>query len=362
MNKHVKESYKILDSLRLDHGLYLASPSDDYSYVWLRDSVYMSMPYLDKKDGYYEKAYWRMLDLFLSLEDKITIHTAQRPVHIWEYIHAKYDADSVTEIHHQEWGHAQHDAVGAFLFGIAQGFEEGKAMFRGPDDFRIVQKLVDYLGCCRYWEDPDNGMWEEWREVHASSVGACVAGLEAIKRVNRRLLGWEFKVPQEWIEFGVTALYRLLPRESVDKKIDLAMLSLVYPYRVKGLGYNHFADIVRSVEEQLLRSHGVIRYEGDSYYSLGEMIAGRDMPREYYKGGEAEWTFGLPWLALCYMEMGDMAKAKHYIKLTESIMLEGSALPELYYSGADGNYNGNTPLGWSNALYIVAKERYKELK
>jgi GH15 family glucan-1,4-alpha-glucosidase len=52
------------------------------------------------------------------------------------------------------------------------------------DDRRIVQKLVWYLSTLEYWHDPDSGMWEEDQEVHASSVGACVAGLESIKRVD----------------------------------------------------------------------------------------------------------------------------------------------------------------------------------
>ena len=44
-----------------------------------------------------------------------------------------------------------------------------------------------------------------------------------------------------------------------------------------------------------------------------------------------------------------------YIKKTEEVMLEDGSLPELYFANSD-QYNGNTPLGWSNAMYILAKE------
>jgi phosphorylase kinase alpha/beta subunit len=56
------------------------------------------------------------------------------------------------------------------------------------------------------------------------------------------------------------------------------------------------------------------------------------------------------------MELGNISKAEEYIRRTEEIMLEDGSLPELYYSNSD-KYNGNTPLGWANALYIIAKEK-----
>ncbi len=125
----LQQSYQILDRLRLPHGLYLASSSDTYSYVWIRDSIYMSLPYVDKQDGLYEKTYYRLLDLFREYEWKIDIHTKQKPQLLWEYIHSRYTADDVKEIQDQEWGHAQHDAIGAFLYGIGLGFKHGKIQY-----------------------------------------------------------------------------------------------------------------------------------------------------------------------------------------------------------------------------------------
>jgi len=55
-------------------------------------------------------------------------------------------------------------------------------VLRNDADKELVQLLVDYLVALEYWQDADNGMWEENREVHASSIGACVAGLLAISR------------------------------------------------------------------------------------------------------------------------------------------------------------------------------------
>ncbi len=341
----LSNSYRVLDQLRLPNGLYLASSSEIYRYVWIRDCVYISFPYLDKKNDIYEKMYYRLLDLFFDYEWKLDILKVQKPLWEWEYLHARYSFDEVKEIHDQNWGHAQHDMIGAFLYGIGLGLKQDKRMIRNERDHRIIQKLVNYLESVEYWHDPDNGMWEEWREVHASSVGSCVAGLRAVEDYVH--------VSKALIQKGLMTLLSLFPRESKDKSVDLAQLSLIYPYRL----YNGLLGetIVEQIEKELLRTRGVIRYKGDSYFSTLEKTKGRNLPREQYVGTEAEWTFGLPWLALCYLELGNKEKAEHYIRKTEESMIAPGILPELYYSGTDLP-NPNTPLGWSSAMYILGKE------
>lgn len=340
----LNESYRVLDRLRLPGGVYLASVSDDYQYIWIRDCVYISLPYLDKSNELFEKTYWRLLDLFREYEWKLDILCRQKPVCEWEYIHARYSRE-LKEIHDQGWGHVQHDMIGAFLFGLAAGIRRGKKMLRDERDRGIVQKLVHYLGSVEYWSDPDNGMWEETRELHASSLGACIAGLRSVSGI--------VEVPEAYVERGMEALLGLLPRESASKPQDLAMLSLIYPYRLCTSFIGEM--IVKDVERHLLRERGVIRYRGDSYYSTLEKEHGRSHPPQFYYGTEAEWTFGLPWLALCHVVLGNPEKARWYVKRTEDVMLAPGELPELYYSASDVP-NPNTPLGWSSAMYILAKE------
>jgi GH15 family glucan-1,4-alpha-glucosidase len=343
------KSYSILSDIRLPHGLYLASPSEHYSYVWMRDSVYISLPFLNKTCQTYERTYHRFLDMFKEYEWKLDIHTKEKPSAEWQYIHARYCANEVKELA-EPWGHCQHDAVGALLWGIGEGESKGKKIIRDESDRDIVQKLVWYLETCRYWDDPDNGMWEEWREMHASSIGACISGLKAVSHL--------VQVPESLILKGYEVLKEMELTESVTRPIDLSQLSLIYPHRV----YNEeeAKKVLQKVEDLLLKELGVIRYQGDSYYSTKE-ADGRDHPFEYYYGTEAEWCFGLPWLALCHMELGNYEKAKEYIEWTESVMLEDGSLPELYYAGTN-KPNPNTPLGWGNAMYIVAKEKMSVTK
>jgi GH15 family glucan-1,4-alpha-glucosidase len=93
------------------------------------------------------------------------------------------------------------------------------------------------------------------------------------------------------------------------------------------------------VEEKLVRQRGVIRYKDDKYYSNDK--------------GEAEWTFGLPWLAKIYKDMDNDKKFREYMRKTHKIMTKKGDLPELYFAKSK-KFNENTPLGWSLAMYLVA--------
>src|SRR5690606_2433419 len=136
------------------------------------------------------------------------------------------------------------------------------------------------------------------------------------------------------------SLDNLLPRESKRKFVDLALLSLIWPYHVVDASQQD--EILSNVEYHLKRDRGVIRYKGDRYYNKNA-----DGVSE-----EAEWTFGLAWLAIIYEKLGRREKAEEFMKdLVFDDTPEG--MPELYYSNSD-EYNENTPLGWSESMFIIA--------
>ena len=204
----------------------------------------------------------------------------------------------------ENWGNKQNDAIGALLFKIGDLEEKGIKVIRNRADLRILQKLVRYLESIEYWHDQDNGMWEEREELHASSVGACVAGLKKIKKL--------VDVPPFLIKKGEQTLKGLLPRESASKEVDLALLSLIYPYNV--VTKKQAKEILANVEVKLLRQNGVIRYQGDKYYN---------------QDGEAEWTMGLPWLAIIYKQLNKPDRYAEYMRKTMDAMNKHGELPEL---------------------------------
>jgi len=328
--QRIMKSFQILNSLRHPNGLFSAAnngASTGYDKAWIRDNIYEALG-LEAVDPFLAvRTYHALLDILLKHESKIDWAIKAKPQYTYQYIHARFDAHSMNEMW-EEWGNKQNDTIGALLFKVADLMDKGFVVIRDENDYRIIQKLVCYLVSIEYWHDKDNGIWEENEEVHASSVGACVAGLMRISAyVN---------VPQWMIEKGRDKLNELLPRESETKDTDLALLSLIYPYDI--VTEEQREQILENVEEKLLRNKGVIRYVGDQYYN---------------QNGEAEWCFGLPWLAIIYKQTGNMSKHRFFLQKTIDAMNDNEELPELYYADSE-EHNENSPLGWGQALFLVA--------
>lgn len=324
-------SVAILRKLQHKTGLYSASKlnvTTGYNKAWIRDNIYEALGIESVND--YEsvkKTYRALLDVLRKHEYKINWAINNKPDAGYKYIHARYHPITFDEFH-EEWGNKQNDAVGLFLFKIGDLEKKGISILRDTKDFIIIQKLVNYLASIEYWRDPDNGIWEETEELHSSSIGACVAGLKAVKDL--------VIVPSWLIRAGEKALDKLLPNESPKKKVDLALLSLIYPYNV--VNSRQKKEILKNIEKYLVKARGVIRYIGDKYYN---------------RNGEPEWTMGFPWLAKIYKDFGNEEKHKYYMEKTHEVMNNRGELPELYFANSE-EHNENSPLGWSQAMYLVA--------
>jgi GH15 family glucan-1,4-alpha-glucosidase len=330
-----------LDNLRgllTPSGLFLASShhvSTGYDKAWLRDNVYEALAF--EYAGEWEvvaKTYHTLLDIFDKHIDKINWATTNKPFETWQYIHARYNPETLEEFW-ESWGNKQHDAIGAILYKLADFEAKGHSMLRNKKDRRTVQTLIYYICNVEYWHDPDSGMWEEAEEIHASSVGAVVAGLKKWQEVGG------MDVDQDAIDRGQAALNAMLPRESETKFTDLALLSLIYPYNI--VDPEMANAIVMNIEYHLAKDKGVLRYKFDRYYNRND---------DGYSE-EAEWCFGLSWLAIDYKRLGNEEKAKEYLDKATASITKGGEIPELYFSNTS-KPNENTPLGWSESMYIVA--------
>ncbi len=327
----IEESITILKGLQYPSGLFAASKkevSTGYNKAWLRDCIYEILG-LEVTNNINEvkKAVWALFDVFLKHEYKIDYAIQKKPEHKHQYIHARYDPITFEEFS-EDWGNKQNDAIGAFLFKVGNLEQKGIKVIMNEVHKRILQKLVHYLSSIEYWQDKDNGMWEENEEVHSSSVGACVAGLKNISDL--------VVVHPDLIKKGEDVLNELLPKESKTKDVDLALLSLIYPYNI--VSDSQAKQILKNIEEKLVKDKGVCRYIGDYYYN---------------NGGDAQWTMGLPWLAIVYKQLGNMIKYEYYMKKSLEVMNDKNELPELYYANSL-KHNENTPLGWAQSMYLVA--------
>jgi len=343
IDRHIAE----LRKLQTPKGLFLAAAeagvSTGYDKSWLRDNFYEVLAFQEVGDWETVAKTWHaLLDIFLKHEDKIQWAIQDRPRFTYQYIHARYNPETFEEFW-DEWGNKQNDAIGCVLFALGSLELMGHSVMRVDDDRRIVGRLVSYLASIEYWRDPDNGVWEEYEEVHMSSVGACVAGLAKIQESGLA------DVSDDLIEKGRQALAKMLPRESHTKFTDLALLSLVYPYHVVGKEAEDV--IIDNLEYHLSRDKGVIRYKNDRYYNAND---------DGYSE-EAEWTMGFPWLSIIYRERGDHEKADYWLEKAQAACDNEGKLPELYFSHTD-TPNENNPLGWSESLYIIAFKKKIDLQ
>lgn len=334
LDKHLK----ILKGLQYESGLFSAAGHEvgtGYDKSWLRDNFYETLAFEIVGDwDTVEHTYRAILGVFLKHEDKIDWAIENKPTESFQYIHARFHPETFEEFW-ESWGNKQNDAVGCILhrIGVLEKHHK-RSILKSNDHIRIVNKLVKYLQNIQYWLDRDSGMWEEDEELHASSVGACVAGLKAVHELPH------IEVPYQLIRRGQRSLSALLPRESERKFVDLSLLSLIWPYEV--VNDEQRNEILVNVEYHLKRERGVIRYKGDQYYNKNP-----DGVSE-----EAEWTFGLAWLAIIYEKIGNFQKAQELLKDLIAVDTP-NGLPELYFSNSP-EYNENTPLGWSESLFIVA--------
>lgn len=342
-DNEIKQHLDVVRSLERQPGVFTASLDDTfYNKAWLRDIYFITLGFLETGNiETVQHAAKALLTVFVKHKDKINWAVQNKPRYTWQYIHARFHPETFEE-YWEEWGNSQNDAVGEVLNIIVTLEQLGAGIVETEEEREMIQKIIDYLVNLEYWQDDDNGIWEENTEVHASSIGSCVAALKKAREID-----W-LTVPEYAIENGEKTLRALLPRESVTKFTDLALLTLIYPFSVTT--EEETLEILRNVEYHLVRDKGVIRYKLDRYYNNN--IDGYSE--------EAEWCFGLSWLAIIHAERGERDKAYYWLRRAKATVTADGKVPELYYSHTD-RPNDNTPLGWAESMYVVALQKVKEL-
>lgn len=343
--KEIEQHLAQIRALQAPTGLFTASAhgvSTGYDKAWLRDSYFMSLGFMETGEWETVRRLARaLLAILIKHSEKIEWAIEHKPFESWQYIHARYNPETFDE-YWEEWGNKQNDAVSEVLHLFCELELADQSVLETDEERAMAQKLIDYLNRIEYWHDPDSGIWEEYQEVHASSVGACVAALKLAQQIPF------LSVPEGMRERGEETLRKLLPRESESKFCDLALLTLIYPFRV--VTEEERAEILSNIEYFFTRDMGVIRYKNDRYYNKN---------RDGYSE-EAEWCMGLSWLSIIYAEIGETEKALCYLGRAKNTITPDGKIPELYYSHTK-KPNENVPLGWAESMYVVALVKTQEL-
>lgn len=368
----------------------------NYTDAWVRDNVYsilaawgLALAYR-RVDGQQDRTYLLDQSVVKLMRGLLTAMMRQAPKvekfkqsqHPLDALHAKYDTKSGgCVVGDDEWGHLQLDATSLFLLMLAQMTASGLRIVFTIDEVNFVQNLVHYIS--RTYRTPDYGIWERGHkinhgiaELNASSVGMAKAALEALSDFN--LFGKDggqasvIHVISDDIARTRIALESLLPRESISKETDSALLSIT--------GFPAFA-----VDNQQLRTktEAIIceKLQGDygckRFLLDGHQTAIEDSHRQYYDPHElkqfmdieCEWPLFFTYLLLNKLATGDNTSAQAYRAKLDKLLVEQNGhllLPELYSVPLDliaaekakphtqqRVPNENIPLVWAQSLFIL---------
>lgn len=368
----------------------------NYTDAWVRDNVYSILPAWglalayrrqgERPDRVYlleqsvVKLMRGLLTAMMRQAGKVEkFKHSQDPL---DALHAKYDTKSgMPVVGDHEWGHLQLDATSLFLLMLAQMTASGLRIVFSLDEVNFVQNLVHYIS--RAYRTPDYGIWERGNkmnhgvaELNASSIGMAKAALEAMSNFN--LFGQDggqssmIHVISDDIARTRATLESLLPRESISKEVDAAVLSVT--------GFPAFAvdnPELRAATEQAIVDKLQGHYGCKRFLLDGHQTVLEDHGRLYYEAHElkkfadieCEWPLFFCYRMLNGLFAGNTEQARDYRQRLDSLRVEQHGqwlLPELYIVPAEcveaekaaphsqeRFANENIPLVWAQSLFIL---------
>ena len=223
-------------------------------HAWIRDNVYsimsvwaLSMAYRSKSDHKDDRARSFMLEkssvrcmrglLEAMIGQREKVEKFKSSLSEKDALHAKFCSKTGKPVvSDDQWGHLQMDAISLYLLTLAQMTASGLRIVFTLDEVAFVQNLVFYIETAYF--TPDFGVWERGaksnqgvRELNASSIGMAKAALESLNKLD--LFGAEgsassviLTMPDEAVRCSAV-LESLLPRESLSKETDAAILAVI---------------------------------------------------------------------------------------------------------------------------------------
>ncbi len=380
-------------------GLLPASTSvnvhGDYTDAWVRDNVYsiicvwgLGLAFRRQGDAtksdHLEQATIKLMRGLLQsmMRQAHKVETFKHTLNNIDALHAKYDtATGLPVVADNAWGHLQIDATSLYLLMLAQMSASGLRIICTTDEVDFIQNLVYYISSA--YRLPDYGIWERGNkvnngrtEINASSVGMAKAAMQALdgfnlfgKHASKRSV---IHVIADAISMARTTLTALLPRESLSKEVDSALLSII-GFPAFAVGKETLATQTRdSILTKLGGNYGCKRFLWDGHQTVLE-----ESSRLYYEQTEmvnfenieSEWPLFFTYLYISALFEGSEATAKHYRKKLEALMVHVDGiglLPELYYLPKENIEaekknprsqtrvpNENVPLVWAQSLYLT---------
>ena len=402
------EERRTLEFAPLPNGLFPAAAlgSDKsftgYSYVWVRDNIYIAYAHwavgraatatqtVRTLMQYFIKHRRRFVDIIEGRSDPAV--PMNRP-------HVRFDGRTLEEVN-EKWAQAQNDALGYFLWLFCKLVNDQR-LSPSPDDLEMLGLFPLYFRAIRFWEDEDSGHWEETRKVSASSIGGGIAGLREFGELiskpqhagKHQASAISPDLVRSLVQRGREALDSILPAECVQadpakrRPYDSALLFLIYPLQVVE---GEMAEIILGrVRAHLQGEYGIRRYLGDSYWApdYKRKLSPQQRTADYSDnlsrrdqllpavGQEAQWCIFDPIVSCIYAarfqgthQEADLAEQTEYLNRSLGQITSDDCphappfrCPELYYLER-GRYvpNDHVPLLWTQANLMLSLKLMEE--
>ncbi|MFZ9034926.1 MAG: hypothetical protein ACO2ZM_02230 [Francisellaceae bacterium] len=405
MAKEIMDKFADLFAIRLgDNGFAKAAERDveedasNYDAVWVRDAVWIyfylaafapeqASLLIDKLYTYYQsEAQQARFDDIID-NPNLAVDAMAVP-HIRFDGNSKDYADVTIDGKTQVWNHRQMDAHGLFLLALAHAVENESIAIEKSSLVLLLNRFSDFFAAIDFSNYEDAGAWEEIERVNTSSVALVTNALGRWQSLSRKL---NIEITGDMsvlIEQGFKRVKKQLavggesPDYAADdlhyRLDDAALLHVMVPCFLQGLDYEDYERLLNSVEK-LIRPHGVIRYQNDSYQCANFWLVSESQVasltddssdetafvqrgEKMVKNSEAEWFFdsmiAQSKLALCryFPERCDQER-----RLQESAWHIKRALAQITADNmlsADGNPVGSRRLPESINSVIIENRRY----
>ena len=323
--------YKLLSND--ETGAVLASPDVDenytrcgrYGYCWPRDALFIN-------DALYILGMKDQLNKFYNVWAK----RAQLSSGLFEQ---RYYANGELA---PSWG-LQIDETAAILIGISRHVNY---LFLEELILKSTVALMNFIDE-RGLSKSSYDLWEERKGVHLYSTVSIYAALKASKDMLKVIDDIKYASLLERIDMKINEVRRgineyfvengRLKRSLDDYKIDISLLCVCVPFDVFDINDDVVKNTVSEIERTLhMPNGGYMRYQWDNYI-----------------GGNT-WIVSSLWLAMYYIKLGDLAKARELFDWVTN------HADSLYFLPEQIEREGNktawvTELSWSHAMYVIVR-------
>lgn len=371
-----------------------------YDSVWVRDSVWTFLALKLQDPDAAKQTILALLD-YIAMQFPHAEKVIRDPSLIegdkgaMNAIHVRFKARTMQDVREngrpQLWNHKQNDALGLLLDASIDSLREGLITLQDLVDgsrAKSIIVLTDYLIKTKFYEQEDAGAWEEAPRRNTSSIALCTSALENLEAyINQNITFHAYATKtglftDRELASAIKKGYQVIKKqirlggESPNypegdwrhRTADAALLTVIYPAKLKRLK-TAYKKRIFDIIKPLIRSHGIVRYIGDTYQSanfwfnnlptdLSEDIFERRQ-EVFIEGTEAQWFFD-SWAAAAALRIYQDAKDHRYFAMALDHFNRGLAqATDQGYFAANGRVIDK--IEFPESYNFIIKDSYKHL-